>query len=189
MRHDRSTKARRIGLALAGLAVASTLAFHAAPAAAQLPCWTMVGSDGTVDEADLSIVSMDANTAAVSNAVDQASVEIRYNIVAVDGVFGGDRRTKTFTVRMADNGASAQVIARLQRLNISSGVVTTLAVLDSNAFPPSVVAQRRTMQFNCSGPELDFERHVYYVSVQLIKTAAGGTSLVRALQLCGNGIC
>jgi hypothetical protein len=174
---------------LAVTAMAFSLFCHATPVFAQAHCWTSVGSDGAVDEADLSTVALSANSASVRGVVASAIVDIRYNVVAVDGIFGGERNTKTLTVRMADNGPAAQVIVRLQQLNISTGVITMLAELDSNTFPPSVVAQRRGTVFNCDRPEFDFQNNIYFFEVQLIKTAAGGNPLIRAIQICGNGIC
>lgn len=93
--------------------IALVLFSYAASAYAQTvakKCWTMVGSDGTVEQADLSIVALSSNTAAVRSGVSKGIVDIRYNVVAVDGIFGGERNTKTLTVRLADNGPEAQVI-------------------------------------------------------------------------------
>ena len=174
---------------VAVLTVAFSLFCHATPVFAQFHCWTTVGSDGTVDEADLGTVALSANSAAVRGTVASATVDVRYNVVAVEGIFGGERNTKTLTVRLADNGAAAQVIVRLQQLNISTGVITVLADLDSNSFPPSGVAQQRSIPFNCDRPEFDFQHNIYFFDVQLIKTAAGGNPLIRAIQICGNGIC
>jgi hypothetical protein len=158
---------------------------HTTVVYAQPRCWTTVGSAGTVDEADLSIVALSVNHAAVSAAT--GTVDIRYNVVAVDGVFGGS--LKFLTVRFADNGPAAQVIVRLRQLTISSGVITLLAELNSNDFPPLNVAQKGVKPFNCNSPEFDFEKNIYYIEVQLIKTGPGGNPLIRAIQICGNGIC
>lgn len=174
---------------LVGMALTFILFCHTAAVSAQDPCWTTVGSAGTVDEADLGTVALSTNTAAVSGAATNAIVDIRYNVVAVDGVFGGERNTKTLSARFADNGAAAQVIVRLQRLNIFNGVTTTLAELNSNAFPPSTVAQTRGTSFNCQNAEFDFVNNIYYLDVPLIKTGSSGNPLVRAIQICGNGIC
>jgi hypothetical protein len=144
----------------------------------------MGGSTGTVDEADLNLVTLTNNTAAISSAVTNAAGDIRYNVVAVDGVFGGDRNTKRLTVRFADNGENARVLVHLRRVHIDSGVLTTLETLDSNEFPASTVAQTRSQGFNCGGPEFDFEHHIYYIEAQLIKTGSGGTPLIRSIHIC-----
>jgi hypothetical protein len=54
----------------------------------------MGGSTGTVDEADLNLVTLTDNTAALASAVTNATGDIRYNVVAVDGVFGGEQPQK-----------------------------------------------------------------------------------------------
>jgi len=170
-------------------AMALSLFCAVTPVFAQANCWTTVGSAGTVDEADLSTVALSANSASVSGSVANATVDIRYNVVAVNGVFGGERNTKTLTVRFADNGAAAQVIVRLIQLNISNGSFNILAQLDSNDFTPSNVAQKQSRGFNCDAPEFDFAKNIYFFDVQLKKTAVGGNPLIRAIQICGNGIC
>jgi hypothetical protein len=185
----RSITTTRTGSALAGLALTLILFFHAPVTSAQNRCWTAVGSTGTVDEAHLGIVALSSNSAAVTGAVTNATVDIRYNVVAVDGVFGGDQRTKTLMVRFADNGPAAQVIVRLRRLNISNGVSATLVELNSDDYASSNVAQTQSKSFNCQGPEFNFEDNIYYFEVQLIKTGVGGNPLIRSIQICGNGIC
>lgn len=153
---------------------------------AQRHCWTSVGSDGMVDEADLGTVALSSNTAAVKPATIAASVEIRYNIVATEGLFGGECNAKTLTIRYADNGPKARVIAKLHTLNITNGVTSILAEFDSNTKDPSNVAQTQTVSF---GTDFNFEKNIYYIEVELIKTGTGGNPLIRALQVCGVTIC
>jgi hypothetical protein len=141
-----------------------------------------------VDEENLAIVALSSNTAAVSSSIASGTVNIRYNVVAVDGIFSGERNTIRLTARIADNGTASQVIVRLNRQNISTGVKAIVGELNSNDFSPSSVAQKRSIVVNCQGPAFDFENNVYYIEVLLIKTAAGGNPLIRALQICG-GLC
>jgi hypothetical protein len=131
------------------MTVSVMLLWHAAAVSAQDRCWTMGGSTGTVDEADLNLVTFTDNTAAVSGAVTNATADIRYNVVPVDGVFGGEQNAKMLAVRFADNGAAAQVIVRLRRVNIFTDV--------------------------CQGPEFDFENnipgpHIIPLDVFVLKT-------------------
>jgi hypothetical protein len=125
-----------------------------------LPCGTAVGSDGTVDETDLSKVALSANTAGVLIPITNATVDIRYDVVAVDGVFGGDSTTKNLRARFADNGPQSQVIVRLSRLNMFSGVISVLAEIDSNDYSPSKFAQTQGVGFNCQQAELDFQNNI-----------------------------
>jgi hypothetical protein len=174
----------KTGSLLVGLTVAVMLLCHGAAVSAQDRCWTMGGSTGTVDEADLNLVTLTDNTAAISSAVTNAAGDIRYNVVAVDGVFGGDRHAKSLTVRFADNGENVRVLVHLRRVHIDSGVLTTLTTLDSNNYPASTVAQTQSQVFNCGDPEFDFENHIYYIEAQLIKTGSGGTPLIRSIHIC-----
>ena len=180
---------KRAGSKLTSIGLTFLLFCCSATALAQGSCWTSVGSDGTVDEADLGVVALSPNTAAVRSATLGATVEIRYNVVATDGIFGGESKTKNLTVRFADNGNSAQVIVRLITFNIISGVSSTLVEFNSNNFPPSNVAQAKTVGFNCQKPEFDFEKNIYFIEVQLIKTGINGNPLIRGIIICGNGIC
>jgi hypothetical protein len=154
-----------------------------APAFAQI-CWTTVGSAGTVDEADSSIVALDSNTVAVRGSANVGTVNIRYNIADVSGPFSGTKNAMQLTARMADNGPAAQVVIRIIQLNVSSGELTTLGELNSNSFPPTDQAQARSTFINCDGPDINFSSNVYYADVELIKTAAEGNPLLRAIRLC-----
>lgn len=153
---------------------------------AQRHCWTAVGSDGTVDEADLNVVALSSNTAAIKPATVAATVEIRYNIVATAGLFGGECSTKFLMARFADNGNSSRVIIRLHTFNIKTGVSSVLATMDSNTFPPSNVAHAETVSFT---GEFNFETNIYYIEVQLMKTGTSGNPLIRGIQVCGVTIC
>ena len=53
----------------------------------------------------------------IQPSLSAATVNVRYNVVAVDGLFGGDG--KTLKVRIADNGPNAQVVVRLYQMNIT----------------------------------------------------------------------
>jgi hypothetical protein len=151
-----STK-RSAGSILVGLTGAVMLLCHAAAVSAQSQCWTMAGSTGTVDEAALDIVTLTNNTAAISSAVTTATGDIRYNVLALNGVFGGAMNGKALTVRFADNGPAAQVIIRVRRVHIDTGVLATLGGLNSNVYPPSTVAQTQTEVINCQGQSLTFK--------------------------------
>ncbi len=158
------------------------IAFSITGAQSQLKCWSTVGSAGTVDEADLSIVSLDTHTAGVSKAVKSGTVHIRYNVVAVDDVFGGN--CKSLSARIADNGPEAQVIVELKQMNSITGDFKTLAKIDSNDFEPSHVAQFRQVFTEVGIPEFNFMNNVYLLDVQLIKTGINGTPLIRSAHIC-----
>lgn len=159
-----------------------------APASAQGPdnnCWTSVGSGGTVDDADLDQFTTNLNAVGVRSALSSATVLVRYNVTAVDGVFVDGKELR---VRYTDNGAGARVVARLRQVNINTGSGATLAELDSDDFAQSPNPQTQAMTI-CGSPELDFATFAYFVEVTLVKTASSGTPDVRALRLCGGVSC
>jgi len=168
------------------IALFSLFTFSYQQISAQQQCWTSVGSAGTVDEADLKIVAISSNTTAVNSATLAGTVDVRYNVVATAGLFGGECNAKFLTARYADNGSSAQVIIRLYTFNIKTGVSATLVELNSNNFPQSNVAQAQTVSYNGS---FNFSTNIYYIEVQLIKTGTSGNPLIRGLQICAAGIC
>lgn len=168
--------------------VAAIVAFVAAPAEAQMRCWTSVGSAGSVDEADLDLVDLSTDTAAVRGSASQGTVDIVYNVTAVPGVFSGECHAKTLSARIADTGPESQVLLRLRRLNIANGQTADLIQLDSDEFPTSSVAQKRDASEELDS-DFDFQRNVYHVVVELRKIGPAGNPLVRAIQICGRQIC
>jgi hypothetical protein len=172
-------------LALRALFVLTVLATAPLTALAQSRPWTSVGSAGTVDEADPGIVVFNQGIASLSGgAAVGASLDIRYNVVAVDGVFGGDGLA--LRARFRDAGATERVILRLKRYSFVNGVTQTLLTLDSNATPASAAFQTRSV--GACGLGLDFLNNAYFVEAQLIKSGVGGVpqlgSLMVGLTFC-----
>lgn len=135
---------------------------------AQTKPWTTVGSAGTVDEEDTGIVSLGSPIpgAVMLTNVAIGTLNIRYNVVAVDGVFGGDNYA--LTVRFRDNGADARVIVRLKSYNFNTGTTRTLLTLDSNAYAAAAGFQKQTVSSNC-GTHLDFFNNAYFMDVEITK--------------------
>lgn len=155
-------------------------------------CWTTIGSAGTVDEEDLNTVAVDMNDTGVRSTVANATVNVRYNVVDTISVLGdGTTGPIGLTARLADNGTASQVVVNLRELNVSSGRDTVIASINSNNYPPSTIAQVRTVFVgdiaNSDGvcaDVLDFSRNIYYLDVSLMKTSLGGTPLIRAINIC-----
>jgi hypothetical protein len=143
----------------------------AAPSAAwaQDKSWTTVGSAGTVDEDSLSAVTYTNGTARVRDTAPAGTAAvIRYNVVAVDGLFVGDGIS--LTSRFFDHEDADQVLVQLKGLNRATGLVTTLVTLDSNSYPPTNGFQVQTA---CnSDAQFDFSANAYYVEVKLTKNVA-----------------
>lgn len=163
--------------------LATVVAGHATPAGAQLRMWTSVGSAGTVDEADAALASFNGAVASVKST-KTGTLNIRYNVVAVDGLFGGDGIY--LLMRFRDTGAGARVVARLKRVNLATGVTTTLLTADSDAVAGNPDFQVGEVS-NCSGGP-DFFANAYFVDVEITKTSETANPGLGALQV-GLTIC
>jgi hypothetical protein len=138
-------------------------------------CWTTTGSTGTVDATDLSKVRMNRDQAQIRGALNRAGYLIRYNVVAVDGVFG--TVDKALNVRFTDNGEAARVNLSLFRINIVNGAADILAQFNSNDYAPSDRPQ--TQKVSCTrfnGGDLDFQN--------TSKNGTIGIPALSALQIC-----
>jgi len=172
---------KHIGLAF--LLVLGMIAAAPMSALAQTDPWTTVASAGTVDESDLQIVSLSGATATIKNsAALPATLDIRYNVVAVDGVFGGDGIV--LKARFRDNGADAQVILQLKRYSFATGTTSTLLTLNSNDYPSDAGFQLQS-KGNCS-TQLNFFENAYWVEVQIKKTGTGGSPSLALIQVILN---
>jgi hypothetical protein len=150
--------------------------------AAQAQTW--VGSAGTVDPNSTTLVKyIDGRVELRNDAPVGTTAFIRYNVLPVRdlvaNVISGESRS--FAARFLDDGAG-HVFLSLKQVNLLTGEITTLMTLDSNASAPSTSYQEG---FTPPGVQMfdfhfaDSDTHdpadsVYYVEVQLSRTAAGG---------------
>ncbi len=144
----------------------------ASPSFAQSFPWTSAATTGTVDESDMAIADLNNGLAAVkSTAASPSTLNIRYNIVALQDVVGGSTNPYGLRARFRDNGSGAQV-----RLNLKSygfnGITSTIAVLDSNDYPSNTSYQNQTL---CLAVPFDFENFSYFIDAELIKSSSSGT--------------
>jgi hypothetical protein len=148
--------------------------------------WTAIGSDGTVDEGE---VTFTGNIAYLKS--DDGAV-IRYNVVAVDGLVDGGPALDfpRMTVRFRDNGNNNHIVVHLKRVDISGGGTTQLLTLDSNSYPGSSSFQTRYV--DACGDDLfafDFANYAYFVEVTMTRTGLPITPGVAAITLDLNGVC
>ncbi len=153
------------------------------PALAQDPkSWTTVGSAGTVNDEDTAEVELaGGGIARLDNAAPaNTSAIIRYNVVAVDGLFTvGFPKMR---VRYQDNGANAQVIVRLMEYDFTNNTAPNLVMeFDSNDHASSPSLQTRSLT-SC-GFGFNFTNKAYYIEAQLIRTAATGFPMLAVIQL------
>lgn len=169
---------------LLGAIVLSIPLVSGSPAAAQIKCWTSPGSTGVIDEADFAIALFGSAQGRVrSSAPLPSTLDLRYDVVAVDGLFGGD--AQQMTVRYRDNGAGARVRVFLRQKPFPDGPITTPLQFDSDAFAPAPGFQVRSVNTACFGGfAFDFLNNVYFVEARLTKTTADGNPALEALQIC-----
>jgi hypothetical protein len=136
--------------------------------------WTTVGSAGTVDAQDLSIFTTNDRNISMNAAQFPATLDVRYNIVAVDGLvpeFGADGIF--MKARYRDRGSNGQLVLRLKQYNLNTGTTTTLVTFDSNTAAQSTSAQVRQVSTDpCLHVAFDFINNAYFVDAQLIQTSA-----------------
>lgn len=172
----------KIAVKLGLTAFLAVQVLNSMPVLAQGGPWTSVGSAGTVDEEDLKIVRLGGPSGVVSMApAATGTLNIRYNVVAVDGIFGGNNYGLTLRYR-DDAGAGGRVVARLKQLNLATGVETTLLKLDSNSFPFAPDYQVRNVYSAC-GSSLNFSNNAYFVDVEIVKNAASAKPALAMMRL------
>lgn len=167
---------RNVCLALIAVAVLAL----SAPVQAQ----TWVGSTGTVDPNSTSLVKyIDGKVELRNDAPVGATAFIRYNVLPVrdlnTNLVSGE--TRSFDARFLDDG-SGHVFLSLKQVNMLTGDITTLLTLDSNASAPSTSYQEGFTNPGLGAFDFHFadstthnpDDCVYYVEVQLSRTAAGG---------------
>jgi hypothetical protein len=142
--------------------------------------WTTIGAVGTVDEEGRNKVVF-SNAQAVMKPEATGTAQIRYNVVGVDGLFGVPGAELAVLYR--DNGPDTQVVARLKKVNIVNGNITTLLTVNSNNFDASNSLQLQT-DHDCS-LRFNFFDNAYFIEVTLTKTAEGGDPALAAIQVRG----
>lgn len=166
--------------------------------------WTTIAAAGTVDEADTSIVLFgtggfsytgmrNSSVTIKSDATLPANLDLRYNVVSVDGLFvrTADEYGHEFYLNVAyeDNGSSARVLVRLRRLNIATGALTTLLTFDSNNYAQSATYQTQDVRTSACATswEFDFNHYAYYCEAAITKSASTGSAILHAIQIYRRG--
>jgi hypothetical protein len=147
--------------------------------------WTTIGSAGVAMGGGVT----NAGTAAV---LDADAATVRYNVVAVDGLFEPDpdfpflATSTSMAARFLDPGNNSRVIVRLKRTNLITSATSTMLTIDSNNFGASNLYQNQTV--GC-GQGFDFSQYAYYVEVTLSRTAANASAGIASIQIGKAGLC
>jgi hypothetical protein len=147
--------------------------------------WTTIGSAGVAMGGGVT----HAGTAAVLNS---NSATVRYNIVAVDGLFATNpdlpflATSTSMAARFLDPGNNSRVIVRLRRTHLVTSATSTLLTIDSNNFGASNLYQNQTV--GC-GEGFDFSTYAYYVEVVLSRTAATASAGIASIQIGKADLC
>ena len=150
--------------------------------------WTTVGSAGTVDESSTSIVTLDGPNALLTG-FRRGGATIRYNIVAVDGLFGQPAidmlvRYRATPDPIVAGRAGNRVFVQLIEVNLFTGTSTTKLVLDSDDFQPSADFQTNRVSSCPNSVQFDFANNAYYIEADLGKRLPfSGVPALQAIQV------
>jgi hypothetical protein len=149
-------------------------------------CWSASGWTATIEEGDVKkIVTGSGGVIKISPDVNSGIGELRYNIVAVNGVSeqvlapGAGPGTLVLTMRYKDNGASAEVRASIRQINLATGTSTILGTATSldGGSPDQTTTY-------CFDAQFDFDNNAYVLEVELDKADASGDPRLRTVQIC-----
>jgi hypothetical protein len=156
-----------------------------------------VASTGSLDTGSLGTARFVGGAVYVRPDIANGKVTIRFNVVPVRDLTIPINLcgtcSRALRIRYIDNGNAAQVLARLRRYNLETGVVSTLLQFDSNLFLGSASFQRR----DSSSQNFDFffadrgapvggeatENSVYFIEVDLIRSGSGGNPALAGLAI------
>lgn len=159
-----------------------------------------VASTGTVDSSNTATVQFKGGDAYLLPSANPGSVVLRYNVLPagklVTPISNPCCESRALVVRFLDNGSAAQVVVKLKRYNVHTGVVTTLLTFDSNNFAPQAGFQEHIPTigdgnffnfFFADGPTEGSSDEggdsAYYIEATLTRSAAGGTPGLATIRL------
>ncbi|MEO6724821.1 MAG: hypothetical protein ABIU20_09815 [Blastocatellia bacterium] len=160
--------------------------------------WTSVGSTGTVDDADTDKLRFNGPLVVTKLAAPGTKAVVRYNVVAVDGLFANLTPTSwpALIVRYNTLNGRGRVVARLKEYIMNGpqqGQTNTLITVDSDDFPQDVDFQTRSLgncgnfsHFQFASP---FIARSYFVEVEITSHTGVNGIGVGALAISRYGVC
>jgi len=151
--------------------------------------WTTVGAAGTVSTPDLNDVVYYTG-GWVGLSANASTAYIRYNVVAVDGLFetnGLQPVRPRLTIKFLDTGENARVYVTLKEfdLNNSLGAGAHLAEFDSNNYAPDNQFQTRYLDCSIDNFEFDFVNKAYFLEVKLTRAVGSNDKVGLAVMQLG----
>jgi hypothetical protein len=185
---------RRKALCLS-LALTALFAVRAA-AQDQSRVWTSAASAGTADEQDAGKLVLDGSRVTLSPALQpEAAAVIRYNVVAVDGLFAGLTPTSwpALIVQYRDAGGRERVRACLKEYDLGTGTTRTVIEFDSDLYPQLPTYQSQSIgdcgEFTAFEFAASPAGKAYFVEVELVRSHRGGGPGLAAVALSRYGVC
>jgi hypothetical protein len=182
----------RFTTTLAGFVVALT-----ASAAAQTfatGVWSAAGNSGAVDSTQQSVYQTNGTGSVQVKSNATGTIVLRYNVSGMPRVFrqpydpeddGPDQRIQLMA-RLRDTGAGARVVVRLRELNLATGSLRTLALINSdNSFSSGTEYFNEIVYLSVDEEfQFDYWRFAYYIEAELSKTTATANPGLMAVQVC-----
>jgi hypothetical protein len=112
------------------------------------------------------------------------SAVIRYNVTAVDGLFG-DLPLLVMAVRFRDEGKGSRVLAQLIEVDLATGAEVTLLTFDSDSALASTGYHVDAVSDCRRSEPFDFVRKAYYIEATLTTSSlvVGSTAGIEIIQL------
>lgn len=173
---------------LQGLVVTSLLLVAAGPVGAQVApqCWSSAGTSAVLNPEDLSSATLSGPTMTVSgSATLPVTLNSRLSVSGILQDIGGYAQAKLLGVRFLDNGPEAQIFVALRQVDMVTGVASTIATFDSNAFPASSGFQFNQVATACQiGGGFDFVNYMYFMNISVSKTGSSGDPGLWLIRVC-----
>jgi hypothetical protein len=160
------------------LVLAVLLVSTALPLTAQTGTWTAVGSSGAVDPAAVGIASLNGVDLLYRSPTSTAPINAYYNVTNTFG--GGVSDTPLWTnleMTFIDTSPLGSVRATLVEVEPCTGQSRVLCFVLSDELHTCATCGG-TVPFG-----IDFSKNLYYVQVQLTRTAASAAPILRALRI------
>jgi ABC-type phosphate transport system substrate-binding protein len=150
-------------------------------------CWSSAATSTVINTPDLGSAFQNGPTLTINGSAVPAGFSGRLSISGIFQDPGTVPLFKLLNARYRDNGTESQITLELREVNIFTGVATTLATFDSNAFPPNSGYQTSGVATACVlNGGFDFANKMYFINVRVDKTGPNGNPGLWMIQVCAS---